>query len=868
MNDVATILKRIIEKCDIVYSDDEHQNCIISKEILIKSYCEYLASTISSPKKSVGVIMHTNSLCFDIITILFCSLINILNTDVSTEEIIDSLSIGNIVYYQETKTKRTKNKFLGKIDCDGNPSDCYVKLNNGADITYVRKDHWNSISPYYGDSQNLEQRGTRRKNPNCESFFVDVLDYSVAEIPSVFTNSTVIVMDKDKVDTIIKNTYIRFNNKSVKILDLVTATYYTENNVFPFGGNQTKADPILKFTSKCDVAFNLLRDNSNNQNIGFVISGKRMIKRGYTELERLINRRSVLYTYILTSMDSDYDEITNLINDEYAPQTFACTKEYLKSLQSLSLIEDNDLTRELSKKVDIIVNKTITVKEIKSSEFVDSKLFKSKLKLLKNNNYQSEIKDEFIIQSYSLWNFFQYSVFKMTAYNGLISKCKINAIPINERLERLKEIVSCFPLSLKKLTETILNQLLEAYKQVEKSFDKENELKTILKFAQAKSIAIIVYKSIYRDVLRDDVRFKGIDIFTPSDFVDSEIYDSIVIFGNYYGKNYDSHSCFSSPNIQIVLFDYESPVFNYRKRRNSEMISHINDDSFFPVNCDTLETDVEQFETAIENEQLDTELVEYINNIVINNSRFFTSVNGNYTGPNTEVVKAVKFGENECVAYFTKMYKAYCFVPSDEIVKEIGVENIREGNILVFTKNDSNTRDIIDRIIQELITSENVSEEIKNNYELAKVWKDTLRDYLQANSITSSKAAMELVKMGATVQEQTIKSWIDIDSHTVKPNDILNLKVIGEYTGNSDLTENAEMYFNACRVIYKLRDTIREEIKKIIIRKFGGNNDLEDSILSGIQEEIDSLYDILTVESVFSIKESIPVGYTNRPLNI
>lgn len=865
MKNTKDILINVIKKCDIVFSSDKYKNCIISREVLLISFMEYLSSTLDLPDKRIGVVLNSNPLCFDIITVLFSSLYNIINSNISSDELIDTLSPGDIVCYQKNNGTVEKLKFAGKLDCDGNLSSSYIQLEKENYKTWVRKDHWHSIKPYYGNSSNLDSRGLRKKNPNVEIFFKDILEYKISDIPVEFTNSTIVVMPKEEIDQILKYTFIKFNNKTIKLLDLVTATYYTDSSQIFYSGNQTKADPVLKITNKFDIAFDLIKDNSNNSNIGFIVSGEETIKRGYTELNRLIKRKSVKNTYILAPIGYDYDKIKCLINNENVIDAFVCTKEFLNTFKSIDIVENNELTRILNCKSIAIKTQNIICETIKSIDSVKPKTFKLSLKKIKESVYENDIKDEFIVQSYSLWNLFQFAIFKMTAYNNLISKGKISATLINDRFFRLNEIAKEFPESLCEDCKIVIEQLEESYKQVEKYSKKENEVRNILKYSQSKKIALVVHKSAYRDVLREDSKFNSFDIFTPFDFIETEMYDTIVSFGNYCGNHFNPNNCFNSGELKLILFDYEIPTFYYKKKKYEEMIYHANKDSFFPICQNISNYNNNELIKANEEEKLDSELISHINDIVIKNTKIFT--NGNYNSQNVEAVKIIRFSENECVAYFTKYYKACCFNPNDESIKEISVDDISEGNLILFTKNDSNTRDILDRIIQILIHSESVNEEIIHNYNLSKVWKKSLRNYIDEHSISQSKAAADLVKLGATVQPQTIKSWIDIDSQTVKPNDKINIKIIGEYTGTAELCQYTDKYFDACNIVYKLRCKIREEIKKLIVKKFKGEQISNDSILSEI-ENVESLYDLLTVETVFDIKENVPAVCTNRPLNI
>ena len=58
-------MKKLIDKCDLYF-----EGHIISKELLVKNYADFLASNFEK-KHNVAISLHTGSVCFDIITILF-----------------------------------------------------------------------------------------------------------------------------------------------------------------------------------------------------------------------------------------------------------------------------------------------------------------------------------------------------------------------------------------------------------------------------------------------------------------------------------------------------------------------------------------------------------------------------------------------------------------------------------------------------------------------------------------------------------------------------------------------------------------------------------------------------------------------------
>ena len=92
-------LKKLIDKCDLYF--DGH---IISKELLVKNYADFLASNFEK-KHNVVISLHTGSVCFDIVTILFTAISNIMYNQDNAEDFVLSLNIGDKVLYKKKRCK-------------------------------------------------------------------------------------------------------------------------------------------------------------------------------------------------------------------------------------------------------------------------------------------------------------------------------------------------------------------------------------------------------------------------------------------------------------------------------------------------------------------------------------------------------------------------------------------------------------------------------------------------------------------------------------------------------------------------------------------------------------------------------------------
>ena len=245
MSVVPDVMRRILYECTILLDGNT-----FSKEVLIRSYGEFLSRTVEEKKHNVGIVLHTGSRCFDALILSYAAITNLLFNQTSTEDILSSLEIGDIVLYG--KNKKQRYIYEGFVDGEILSKECkgitYIKLSrDDGSSDYFAEDSWRLIEPYNGNSKRLDGRGIRKKGNQRDAFFTEVLKIKTSDIPSVIDTSTVLVMPKDEADRLIKGISIRFGKTNAALLDLITASYYTEEDEHSYGGNVGKNDMFKSF---------------------------------------------------------------------------------------------------------------------------------------------------------------------------------------------------------------------------------------------------------------------------------------------------------------------------------------------------------------------------------------------------------------------------------------------------------------------------------------------------------------------------------------------------------------------------------------------------------------------------------------------
>ena len=332
----------VFKKFEILF-----QGQTISKEKLLISFGQYLTQTFSKRDHNIGLIMHTGSVCFDAMLVTYAMIFNLISNKVETGDVVNSFSEGDIVLYgQNKKSRYFFGGFVDGSEIRAEIGKKYIKLTQGGtSVNYIPEKSWRNIEPYNGDSVRMDGRGIRKKSSLRDDFFVEVLGFTKENIPSVLDTSCVIVAPRDRVDYLVKNISLAFGKEKISLLELVTASYFTEEDEYRYGGNAGKNEPTLKFTAKVSAARQLLLSRRGNRHLGLIVLGEDSISRGYSELHELINRKSLQYVYLSSSIDSEL--AFALTSDIEETEVFACTKDFLLENSTTDIAEINDYTLKL-----------------------------------------------------------------------------------------------------------------------------------------------------------------------------------------------------------------------------------------------------------------------------------------------------------------------------------------------------------------------------------------------------------------------------------------------------------------------------------------------------------------------------------------
>lgn len=277
-----------------------------------------------------------------------------------------------------------------------------------------------------------------------------------------------------------------------------------------------------------------------------------------------------------------------------------------------------------------------------------------------------------------------------------------------------------------------------------------------------------------------------------------------------------------------------------------------------------LSTNENRFET-FEDDEI-SEYIDSLNYIPLNTLKNLNYGISNNSG-NSEVSYIGKFVTGENI-FFSKYYTAVVYDVERRNISEKKIEKISVGDSIVFTKNDNNTKNIIDTIFEELLKTNKISEEVRELYGKSFIWKKKLREYRDYNNYTYKEIAEKMSRYGSKYQEQTIRQWMIPESHIVGPQKketlIIIARVLNDYQLNNDLDE----IFKAITVVRKQRREILKLMDKAINSKLAGKICSNDEVLNIVYANVDKLADIYEVENIQKLDEIInaPANLVNKPL--
>jgi hypothetical protein len=218
---------------------------------------------------------------------------------------------------------------------------------------------------------------------------------------------------------------------------------------------------------------------------------------------------------------------------------------------------------------------------------------------------------------------------------------------------------------------------------------------------------------------------------------------------------------------------------------------------------------------------------------------------------------------------FSKYYSAVVFNQTDGAVTETSPDKLTPGDILVFTKRNDYTSNIVDLIFDQLMRTKKLSTDVQDAAEKAFYWKEVLREYKEKNEMTYRSVAKAMKKLGSSLQEVTIRQWLIEESHIVGPRDAKTMSMIAELTQDEYMVHDPGAYYEACRTVRHFRREILTLIAQAINDKLSNKEPVPGSSFEVVYENVDKLSETMELENIFELDEIVTVnnGMVNRPIS-
>lgn len=875
-------MKKLIDKCDIYY--DGH---VISKELLVKNYAEFLAGNFEK-KHNVAISLHTGSICFDIVTVLVTLFSNIMYDQTTIDDFIAALEPGTIILNGKERCR-----YEGKADPfvakDGSIIERLIlkteHTSNGVksiDTTILPQPKWNQLKPYLGDSKRLDARGVRTDNKKRNDFLSTVFEMNSKDIPAFIEKSSVIVMNKDLSQRIIENVEIVYGTKRVKITDIMPVSYCSENEEYPYGGNPGKIEPAVKITNSISTARSIVTGNwlGNetwiNDIVGVSIIGFSAISRARSEVSEMMKRRKLKYVFVSYNMSSEDGE--TLLDEVEDSSVFACTTEYLLN-SSFPLIESNPYTEELDKQVESVINHETISLPVKTFDCNWNVYKKVQTALSRLRHSGCRVAEDFVPLAHSVMNLMITSVFSFQMMEDMVESGELEVESPLQRIVRLTEMISGFSGEAQLAAKEVLNFLEDGYTKLLTDSPKEKVLFNVISENRNRKIAIIVPKAYYAGIL---YKLHILDFFEESEclyistankFDYSQQYDVIVAIGDFWGKKFDPFRCRASSKIYVIVSAVEENLFKYRQNLATKVERKFNEYAKVPM--ENIDKIVVEYNDGATEEAVSevvgatADVIEYITGIFENRSlEMLNSGAGNHYST-TEIAYIATCGDGESI-FFTKKYRAYVFDSAKEEVIETAVDKLSPGDTVIFKSNNSETKDIVtmllDRYIDEYHTA---SDDIQMAYLKARYWKEVLRKYREDNNLSFKSLSKLLEKYGSKRHEATIQSWLAEDSYIVGPQDKEPYIAIAELTQDPDMLADTDSFCIACEKIRSIRTGILKLIAKTIISKYSGKLSVDNDLAKVVSENIEDISVLVQIETITAVdNKKAPINMVNRPIVI
>lgn len=846
--------KEILNNVDVIYDGVE-----LNKIKALKEYGDFLCDVIDSEEKHItAVALHTGSKYYQVIAIAVTALGCLFYHNTDNVELINSLSIGDMLIIDGQRVRFQGIKDGGQLGVGFKNGVKYFLLeyNHGTRAVQLENASKLNISLYQGNSDSLGGQGIKATLKSRKEFLsAFIKDKSKAEISTEINHSVAVILDRSMADQFYRGIYFNYNNQKVALSDIVTATYYSDEESYQIGSNPTKEEPILKFYSKISVCRDAIIDDRQKRIIGCLICEEDVWVQS-SEICDIADRKGLKYS--LLSGKTHYV----LYNDWYEEvdyKYFASVPETVRYL-----VNDEEFkpkTYLLKKELVSFANRNIIDVDVKFD--IEQNVFEIKRRLLKikQERIVADSKDDFLLTSYFLLNLCRSAIFPLYYCDKANQKGLINWT-VSEKVESLKKYINTLIGISREDAQFVHDNLSQMVSILYKANPKGEMLKQ--KIANRQADYIVVTKAYYEHLLAlwlDECNIqRRPTAITVSAFEKSrEVLNNVIFSTVYFDFSFNPYASFNFANAAVLLYEYENCQAGYLKKTAEKGRQLLHDRNFIPY--DIIIEPEKAIVDAFENdEEFENEMEKMAKDLLLNSAYHNISTFNNTNGGTAKIEKIITFASG-CVGYFTKYYKGYMIC--GEEVLEVDLDEMKVGDSIVFTKQSEN-KDIVDLLLNKLLSEQYKNTEYPEYYRLSTCWKDALRKFMKDTSFNYQDMSNLLRLKGCEKHQVTIRTWLLEETHIVGPRSENDFEAIINLVG---LNEASSAIKKGCDEIRRLRMRILDELGKAIIR--GMFTDKKDAVSELVYKEAGNLTQIEQITSISDsgTNASVPIYMINKPYN-
>ncbi|WP_018885349.1 DrmE family protein [Paenibacillus massiliensis] len=866
---IDSILRSVFAKTSFLI-DEKY----IEKSYLISRHVETIIGLLLKSQRERGLVLHQGTSIPLYLSVALACFKAYLTDNSDNAAFLNNLDIGDLVLYANKR-----GIYKGR-DQNGNIIILNTDKGGTSTTNYVPISLVNKVQPYFGNGKVLDGRGIKRKR-NISVAISELFEIKKQEVKNVINKSVLVVCDRFEADEICGKFGLIINKKLVKISELFPTAYITSNEVYHYPGNIAKVDPVIKFVNKLSFARELIIEDKSIETL--IVSDSIYFTNGFSELVSIYERSTLKSIILLGEICKGLD--SRFLNELENIQLYLWNKESLMAYEEFGIRLPEHLIHQESKRLQKMssnhinmVEKVVQIDGFKHDGFFQCK--KDLLQLCKQSD-DSELRNIIVKKAYWLINLLEKSFFPISVMENMITKGQINApSPYLELSAMRKYLNNCLGTNLEPLLRNIIESIARQVSELENHNPKFNYLLeeiSDIKFTKTR-LSIISAKTYYHKVFMEAAPMhlreliEKVDFFTSNKYNSLILYDMVLVVGMQRFSQLNPFLLSNTESVSFILYENEIKRYHQAAEYTKNMLLSLQKRNLFVDNNNSFDAsntceDIVSTDHELDENQIDDQLEILTESFSLTDSSenqvYFTN-----TGAQTSEVIRMALMETGEKIYFTRFYSVYIYNIDRQIVQEKDVYSLNEGDLLIFTSYDDDTRDIVERIIDILLESDNCSDQFREAYRKSKLWKGLLKDYIDRRKISYKQLSDMMEEMGAWKHEVTLRSWLDDASHIVGPRDIESYKTIAKITQDPEMLSSPEAYYQSSKEVRSMRVRVLKYLSKNIIKTYN-KKDIHDEILSALPIDLTKMSKIFQIDRIVNTENLlVPSHLVNKPIII